>query len=117
MFPTLMKTFLRTFLLAAISVFAATSLRAEDSNKKPYTLGSSYILVLSSAVLPNDVQLPSTPVTITEDSGDWIRIKYSTFRPERSKTNPGETVSVETVHQAWVNLDHVAALIEQAKQN
>lgn len=110
-----MKTFRSALLLAILSVFAAAGLMAADSDKLPYTVGSSYFLVLSATAPAAGVELPSGPVTVTENSDDWIRIKYSTFKNERSKENPGEVVSVETVHQAWINLDHVAALIEPAK--
>lgn len=104
-------------LLAASLVIASSfvlPLTAADAAKGPYTVGSSYLIVFSATAL-NGVELPTGPTKIVAESGDWIQVQYSTSKNERSKSNPGEVVAVETVHKAWINLDHVAAFIEAAK--
>lgn len=111
-----MKTHLHALLIVAALAIVTTTVVAGDSDeKKPYAAGSSYTVVFSPVVQAAGAELPTGIVTVVEGSGDWIKIKYTTSKNERSKSNPGDVVAVETAHTAWINLDHVVALLEPAK--
>ena len=106
-----LKALLPISLLALTTILAS----AESPAKKPYELNASYVIAFSPIASQVGVELPTGPITVIDEAGDWIRIQYSISRNERSKSDSSKVEAVETVYKAWINLEHVAALVESTK--
>lgn len=102
------KSLLTAFVLAATLCVS----RASADDAKPYKVGSSYLIVFAPVAAKTVTEVPEGPCTIVEQAGDWIKIEFSTSKPERSKSDPGTVTNKETRHKAWINLDYVVALME-----
>jgi len=102
------KALISAFVLA----IAAPAVHAEAPQKMPYKLNASYLIAFSPIVPLINIELPTGHVTVLDEAEEWILIQYSTFKNERNKNDAGKVESVETVHKAWINLEHIVVMIE-----
>jgi hypothetical protein len=101
--------------LAALLLFTlvcSTLVAAETSGDKPYKIASSYFIVLSPVAPIANTKLPIDVCTVVAESGDWIKVEFTTSKPARSKSDPGKIEQIQTLHSAWLNLDYVVAFVE-----
>jgi hypothetical protein len=107
-----MKPYFKPLFSLALLGLTTVGALAEAPSSKPYTINSSYYIAFSGINPAPGLELPSGPVTIIAESGNWIRIQYSTSKNVRSKADPGKLEALETVNKAWVNLDNVSILVD-----
>ncbi len=79
---------------------------------KPYQIGTSYVIAFSPVIPMTSIELPEGSSTVIAESGQWVKIRFSNFKNERSKDDPGKVVKNEKTYTAWVNSDSIVAFIE-----
>lgn len=116
-----MKTTLTlvTALALLTSAFAESPSEQKSSSVaeggKPYKVGSSYLIVVAPISPVSGMEVPKGTSKVIAESGNWIRVEYSSFKDERSKSDPGQIVKSETVYRAWLNLDHIVAFVDEGE--